>query len=250
MEFRFGSDHVAITHPDREALLAEVDRRLAERRGFALATLNLDHMVKLRHDAAFRAAYQRQDIVVADGNPVVWLSRLARRPVSLVPGADLVLPMAQAAARQGVSVALIGSTAAAIDRAAAALTAQVPGLAVACTIAPSFGFDPEGDEAAAILTRLRDKDVGLAFIALGAPKQERLAARGRALAPRTSFASIGAGLDFIAGTQHRAPAGFRALSLEWLWRALMQPRRMIPRYAACAAILPGEAARALRQRMG
>ncbi|WP_259444716.1 WecB/TagA/CpsF family glycosyltransferase [Neotabrizicola shimadae] len=250
MEFRFGSDRVTITHPDRAALLTEVDRRLAAGRGFALATLNLDHMVKLRHDPAFRAAYQRQDIVVADGNPVVWLSRLARRPVSLVPGADLVLPLAEAAARHGVPVALIGSTDVSLNRAAAALKAQVPGLTVACTIAPSFGFDPEGEEAAAILTRLRDENVGLAFIALGAPKQERLAARGRALSPRTGFASIGAGLDFLAGTQHRAPAGFRALSLEWLWRALMQPRRMIPRYMACAAILPGEAARALRQRTG
>jgi UDP-N-acetyl-D-mannosaminuronic acid transferase (WecB/TagA/CpsF family) len=53
------------------------------------------------------------------------------------------------------------------------------------------------------------------------------------------FASIGAGLDFIAGKQPRAPLWVRRLALEWLWRALSSPRRMLPRYARCVAILPG-----------
>lgn len=250
LEFRFAGEPLTITHADRASALAEVGRRLAARQGFALATLNLDHMVKLHRDPAFRAAYARQDIVVADGNPVVWLSRLSGRPVGLVPGADLVVPLAELAAAQGVRVALVGSTPEALDAAAAALQARVPGLAIACAIAPPFGFDPDGGAAADVLHRLKDEDIGLAFLALGAPRQERLAARGRDLAPLTGFASIGAGLDFLGGTQHRAPALFRAMSLEWLWRSLMQPRRMVPRYAACAAILPGEAARAVLQRLG
>lgn len=250
LEFRFAEHRLTITHADRAAALAEVGRRLAAHRGFALATLNLDHLVKLRRDPAFRTAYARQDIVVADGNPVVWLSRLAGRPVDLVPGADLVVPLAQLAAGCGARVALVGSTVETLEAATADLQARVPGLDVACTIAPPFGFDPDSEAAGALLSRLREDSIGLAFLALGAPKQERLAARGLDLAPQTGFASIGAGLDFLAGTQHRAPALVRALSLEWLWRSLMQPRRMIPRYAACAAILPGEAARALRQRMG
>lgn len=248
MEFRFDSEVVRITHSDRGSALAEIGRRMTSGRGFALATLNLDHMVKLRRDPAFLDAYRRHDIVVADGNPVVWLTRLAGQPVRLLAGADLVLPLAQAAAAAGTPVALVGSTEAALAGAAKFLSAQVPGLTIACTIAPSFGFDPEGEEAAAILERLRKDGIGLALLAFGAPKQERLAARGRDLAPATGFASVGAGLDFLAGTQIRAPRLVRALSLEWLWRALTQPRRMIPRYAACAAILPGEALRALRQR--
>jgi UDP-N-acetyl-D-mannosaminuronic acid transferase (WecB/TagA/CpsF family) len=60
------------------------------------------------------------------------------------------------------------------------------------------------------------------------------------------FASIGAGLDFLAGRQHRAPAWVRRLRLEWLWRALSSPRRLIPRYTKCLAILPGEVVKALR----
>jgi exopolysaccharide biosynthesis WecB/TagA/CpsF family protein len=95
---------------------------------------------------------------------------------------------------------------------------------------------------------LAAQKVGLCFIALGAPKQEVFAALGRQIAPEVGFASIGAGLDFIAGTQERAPVWVRKLALEWLWRALSSPRRMVPRYAACAAILPLEIAAAVRLR--
>ncbi|MFN3723556.1 MAG: WecB/TagA/CpsF family glycosyltransferase, partial [Paracoccaceae bacterium] len=73
---------------------------------------------------------------------------------------------------------------------------------------------------------------------------------GRAQAPAIGFCGFGAGLDFVAGQQTRAPVWMRRLALEWLWRALSAPRRLIPRYAACAAILPGHVVAALRQRGG
>jgi UDP-N-acetyl-D-mannosaminuronic acid transferase (WecB/TagA/CpsF family) len=62
------------------------------------------------------------------------------------------------------------------------------------------------------------------------------------------FASVGAGLDFIAGHQTRAPEWWRRFALEWLWRTVSSPRRLLPRYAACAAILPGQVLAALRLR--
>ena len=124
----------------------------------------------------------------------------------------------------------------------------MPGLEVACRIAPPFGFDPEGPGADAILRQVADSGARLCFIALGAPKQERFAARGRAVAPGVGFASIGAGLDFLSGTQVRAPLWVRRLALEWLWRLLGQPRRMLMRYLQCIGILPGHLVRALMQR--
>ncbi len=234
--------------PDRAALMAEVGRRFAAGEGFALATINLDHLVKLRRDAAFAAAYAAQDLVVADGNPVVWLSRLARRPVALVPGSELVVPLAGLAARAGVAVALVGSTEGALRAAGAELERRVPGLRIAARIAPPMGFDPDAPGAAAVLERIGTSGARLVFLALGAPKQERLAARGRAALPAVGFASIGAGLDFLAGTQVRAPAWVRAIAMEWLWRMLSNPRRLARRYAECALILPSEAARAWQMR--
>jgi exopolysaccharide biosynthesis WecB/TagA/CpsF family protein len=251
MEFAgAGGWTIRINTPDRAALLEAVRGRLRAGEGFALATLNLDHLVKLRRDPAFAAAYAAQDLVVADGNPIVWLSRLARRPVALVPGSELVVPLARVAAEEGAPVALVGSTAPALEAAGAVLKRAAPGLEIAAQIAPPMGFDPEGATAEALLSEVRQSGARLVFLALGAPRQERLAARGRALAPGIGFASIGAGLDFLAGTQRRAPRWVRALALEWLWRMLSNPLRLAPRYARCAAILPGEAARAWSLRGG
>lgn len=239
---------IAVTVPDADRLLAAVGERLSAGRGFTLATLNLDHLVKLRRDAAFRDAYRAADFVVADGNPVVWLARLAGAPVSLVTGADLVEPLCRTAAATGTSVAFFGSDDETLDIAARRLAAAVPGLRIVMRRAPPLGFDPEGDGAAADIEALAASGAGLCLLALGAPRQERFAARAHAALPGCGFASIGAGLDFIAGRQHRAPRWLRALALEWLWRMLSNPARLAGRYASCFAILPGLAADALAQR--
>ncbi|MDZ7711576.1 MAG: WecB/TagA/CpsF family glycosyltransferase [Roseovarius sp.] len=248
MELRAADITIRIAPRDRAALEAEVARRLAAREGFALATVNLDHMVKLRHDPAFRAAYARHDLIVADGNPIVWLSRLARRPVGLVPGSDMVVPLARAAQAAGASVALVGGTEASLRGASERLMAQVPGLRIVAQIAPPMGFDSSGAQGAEVIEALGASGAGLCLLALGAPKQEIFAARAHAALPHLGLAGIGAGLDFLSGAQRRAPLWMRRLALEWLWRMLLQPRRLIPRYARCALILPGLAVQAWRQR--
>lgn len=250
MYFEFGDKRISVNIVGRPQLEHEVLVRLKEASGFALATINLDHLVKLEQDADFLAAYAAHDLVVADGHPVVWLSRVAGRPVQLMPGSDMVVPLCRLAVQAGVSVALVGSTREALSDARQTLLAEVPGLDVTWCHAPSGVFDPDSEEAAEILSTLNRKKVGLCFLALGAPKQERLAARGRGLAPGVGFASVGAGLDFLGGHQRRAPAWVRRLALEWLWRALSSPSRMIPRYLKCLAILPKHTLMALRLRQG
>ncbi len=229
---------VFVNGPNRAVLLEEVRDRLRRGTGFAIATLNLDHLVKLRASAAFRRAYQRQDLVVADGNPIVWLSHLAGTPVSLVTGSDLVEPLASLAAREQVPVALLGATSETLARAATALRDRNPGLEIVACLAPGQGFDAEGAEAGEMIEALRRSGARLVFLALGAPRQEMFAARCREALPEMGFASIGAGLDFVAASQHRAPLWMRRIALEWLWRMLSNPRRLAGRYLWCAAALP------------
>jgi exopolysaccharide biosynthesis WecB/TagA/CpsF family protein len=248
MDFEVAGQTVTVNMPTQAALLAEITRRLRAGQGFALATLNMDHLVKLAASPDFARVYAAQDLVVADGRPVVALSRLARRPVDLVPGSDLVLPLARLAAAMAVPVVLVGSTDIALADAERVLCAAAPGLRITLRLAPSAPFDPGGDEAAAILHQIKAQGPCLCFLALGAPKQETLALRGRTLAPQAGFASVGAGLDFLGGHQLRAPVWMRAVALEWLWRMLGDPRRMAPRYARSFAILPGQVWRALRLR--
>lgn len=238
---------IVVNATHRDALLDDLEARLAQGQGFSLATLNLDHLVKFRQQA-FRNAYARHSHVTADGNPVVWLLRLAGQRVELIPGADLVAPVAERAAKTGAPVALLGSTEASLARAAEALIARHPDLNVVARIAPPMGFDPEGAGADAAIAELEAAGARLCFLALGAPKQEIFAARAAAALPQTGFLSIGAGLDFLSGAQVRAPQIARALALEWLWRLLRNPGRLARRYAACFAILPRAAWHALQVR--
>jgi exopolysaccharide biosynthesis WecB/TagA/CpsF family protein len=247
---KYGSTpyQVEVNTPTRDALFHSVRDRLAAGQGFALATLNLDHLTKLPCDPDFLTAYRAHDLVVADGRPVVWLAAMAKEKLELMPGSDMILPLCALCAELGVPVALVGSSDAALEGAAAALQERVTGLRVSYTHAPPYGFDPTGAQAGKIFEDLEKSGARLCFIALGAPKQEIFAARGRAMAPSIGFASIGAGLDFLSGHQVRAPRIMRALALEWLWRALQSPVRMVPRYAKCFAMLPGLMMQALRQR--
>src|SRR6056297_2986864 len=108
-ETETGRGAVTVTAPDRAALLSDLAARFEAREGFTVATINLDHVIKLAHDRAFREAYAVQTHVTADGNPIVWLSRLAgQSEVTLVPGADLIEPVAALATVRGVPVGLFG----------------------------------------------------------------------------------------------------------------------------------------------
>lgn len=249
MQFSFSDGQsVRINCPDSRTLLAGVRERLAKGRGFALATLNVDHLQRLGEDRDFREAYGAHDLICADGNPIVWLAKLAGRPMRLAPGSDLVLPLAHVAAEKGLPIALIGSSAESLALAAQAMQRQVPGLNVGLTHAPGFPFDPTGPEADRIIEAIRRSGARLCFLALGAPRQEVFAIRARDALGNVGFASIGAGLDFLSGHQRRAPRLFRKARMEWVWRMLSDPKRLSGRYAKGFAVLPGHAAAALRQR--
>lgn len=234
----------------RRALLSDLRGRLVSGLGFAVATMNLDHVVKLRRDPAFRQAYAAQTHVTADGRPIVWMSALARRPVELVTGSDLVEPLMALCADQGAPVAVVGSTRDALDRAAARLQERCPALRIAALISPPMDFDPEGPGLKTVLDELVHSGARVCFLALGAPKQEVFAARARLALTDMGFVSVGAGIDFVAGVQVRAPRLVRALALEWAWRLAGNPRRLARRYVACAGVLPGLFQTALLCRFG
>ena len=241
--------HIRVNVTSQHGLLQDLEQRLCKKQGFCLATLNLDHVVKLRQPGPFRDAYTKHTHVTADGRPIVWLSRLAGHSVQLIPGSDLMLPLIELAARRKVPIAFFGSSQDALDRAAETLLAQFPGLNIAARIAPPMGFDPQSALADTFIAQIRASGAQLVFLALGAPKQEVFATRAFEVMPQVGFASIGAGVDFIAGEQTRAPRIVRALAGVWLWRLSQDPSRLLSRYLACFAILPSLTSRAIRARL-
>jgi len=207
-------------------------------------TLNLDHIVKMRKDAVFRGAYMRAGLVTADGFPIVLASQLQGKRVSRVTGSDLIAPISAEAARSGKSVYLFGSSSQVLIKASRLLHECNAGLMIAGVFAPPQGFNPTSEDARRCIETIGNSGADLCFVALGAPKQELFADFGKSLLPNVSFVCIGAGLDFIAGAQVRAPHWMQRWWLEWLWRAGSDPRRLLYRYLLCMAALPGILARA------
>ena len=207
-------------------------------------TLNLDHVVKLRKDAKFRAAYSRVELITADGFPIVWACALRGKRVSRVAGSDLIAPICAEASRSGKSIYLFGSSLQVLGKAFRLLVERNPGLKIAGIFAPPQGFDPTSEDARRCIETIGGSGADICFVALGAPKQELFSDYGKSFLPNVSFVCIGAGLDFIAGAQVRAPHWMQRWGLEWLWRASSDPRRLLYRYVLCMLALPGILARA------
>ena len=219
--------------------LAEVRRRARAAQPFTFFTLNLDHLVKLRTDPVFRAAYRGATFVCADGWPVALLARRGGRSVERTTGADLLLPLCEAAAADGHPIYLFGSTDESLTRAQTALRERYPGLDIRGRYAPPFGFDPQSPSADEAADRIAASGARVVFVALGAPKQELFAARAAARHGGLGLICVGAALDFLSGTQVRAPRLFQRLGLEWSWRLAHDPRNLGQRYARCAWLLAG-----------
>jgi exopolysaccharide biosynthesis WecB/TagA/CpsF family protein len=214
---------------------------------FSVCTLNLDHVVQLQQRPDFRAAYRRARFVTADGFPIVVLSRLLGAPIRRTTGADLVEPVCNLARERGLSIFLLGSNDRTLAIAKKRLSQRFRGLEVAGYYAPGANFDPYSSEADFAIDRIRASGAKLCFIALGAPRQELFAARCLDKLNGTGLLCIGAALDFIAGTQTRAPSLSQKCGLEWAWRMLREPRRLGPRYARCIAAVPRLVARTIPQ---
>ena len=237
-----------VNKKSRKELIDAIRECLKSGLGFAVATVNLDHLVKLRTSETFRTAYAAQTFIVADGNPIVWLSKLAAKPVELVPGSELIEPICKIAAQEGIPVAFLGTTQEALELAKNNLCYQNPNLQIVEMLSPPKDFDPDSAEADEYIEKIKRSGAKICFLALGAPKQEVLASRAVKNSGGCGFISIGAGLDFLAGSQIRAPSWVRKIAMEWFWRMATNPARLAKRYFLCLKLLPFMAVQALGSR--
>jgi N-acetylglucosaminyldiphosphoundecaprenol N-acetyl-beta-D-mannosaminyltransferase len=215
----------------RRQTLDRVFASLQQGRGGWVVTPNVDILRRCRHDQELREAARTADLVLADGQPLVWASRIAGTPLpERVAGSDLVVPLCRMAARAGRSVFLLGGNPGTAEAAAARFEEAARGLRIAGTYCPPIGFQSSPAERTEIRRLLLDARPDIVLVALGAPKQERLIRELRPLLPSAWFFGVGISLSFVAGDVRRAPPLVRAAGLEWAHRLIQEPRRLWTRY--------------------
>lgn len=205
-----------------------------------VVTPNVDHTVMLQHHEGLRQAYGEASLILADGHPVVFASRLLRKPLpERVPGSDLV-PRLFAAARseRPLRVFLLGAAPGVGQRAAKNIEQRWPAVQVVDTYSPPLGFERDDVENAHILERIAAVNPDVLVVGLGAPKQELWVHRHRSSLRASVALCVGATIDFLAGEKTRAPRWIQRLGLEWCHRMLSEPRRLVKRYAHDAWVFP------------
>lgn len=224
--------------PDTDHAVLHIIAAAKRRASFNCVTLNLDHLVKLRVNEAFRSAYRSARFLTADGAPVAAMARRDHPTFRRTTGADMLVPLIESAATEGIGVYLFGTSETVLTRLVDILSLKTGGrLKIKGFQAPSANLDVDGPEAAEAIERIRASGAALCFVMLGAPKQELFSQRAVDAGLRCGFINVGAAGDFLAGSQRRAPIFMQRLGLEWLWRLGSNPRRLGPRYLACAVLM-------------
>ncbi len=227
-----------------EVVLGWANTRAGDSSVRYVVTPNLDHVIRLREDPAFRRAYQDASLVVADGMPLVVAGRVFGEPLpERVAGSDLVPRLFDHASRDRnaspLRVYLLGAAPGVADRAAVRIEQRWPGVRIAGTHSPPLGFEDDHAENERILERIADSKPEVLLVGLGAPKQELWVWSHRSRIAANVVLCIGATIDFLAGERSRAPRWMQESGLEWLYRVGTEPRRLATRYARNALALPG-----------
>ena len=205
-----------------------------------VVTPNVDHTVLLRDDELLQCAYDEADLVLADGHPIVWASRLLGQPVpERVPGSDLV-PTLFSAIPDGreLRVFLLGAAPGVARRAARKMVERWPNVTTVGVYSPPRGFESDSDECEIILGRIALCRPDVVIIGLGALKQEHWVYRHRQEIRASVALCVGATIDFLAGEQNRAPVWMQRAGVEWIHRMCSDPRRLVKRYARDAWVFP------------
>lgn len=185
-----------------------------------LVTINGEIALLANKNPDLKDAIERAGLVIPDSTNIVWCGRLKGGNFKeRTPGSDLVYRLAALAARNDYSLFLLGGKDDVAQKASDALIRKFPGLKVVGT----SNADPDD---ANLIAKITESKPDILLVAYGAPKQEVWLRDNLSKLPVTLGVGVGGTFDMLAGILPRAPKIFRALSLEWLWRLIIQPSRI------------------------
>jgi len=197
-----------------------------------VVTPNVDHIVQFQTDLVAYKIFQQSDFIFADGMPLVWLSRII--PKGSLPGRvtgnDLLPELCKEASKIGLRVAFIGGKSGTPERAGENMMKRFPGLIVAGSYCPPWGFEIDSKETDHIINLINIWKPDILFLGVGTPKQEKWAYDNKDRLSTKAILCVGAALGYAAGMIPRAPLLFQRLGFEWLWRMFLEPKRLWKRY--------------------
>ena len=201
-----------------------------ERRSFAVSALAVHGLVEATANPELRDMINTIDLVTPDGQPVRWAMNLLHNAGlrERVCGSDLTWMVCREAARAEIGLYVFGSTRDTCERLVATLENSFPGIRIV-GVQPDRFRDATAEEDEEDVRRINASGAGIVLVGRGCPRQERWVAmhRGRVHA---AMLAVGAAFDYFAGNIKRPPRWMQRAGLEWSYRLLQEPRRLLGRY--------------------
>lgn len=206
-----------------------IDNHVEDLRGKYICVSNVHTTVMAYENEHYQTVQNSAAMCLPDGAP---LSRYSRKKgykeAKRVTGPDLMIELFLLSQKRGYSHYFYGATQNTLDTMRGVIEQDYPNMHIAGMYSPPFRrlTDAEDEE---VIKQINDAHPDFVWVGLGAPKQEEwmYAHRDRIDAV---MIGVGAGFNYMAGYIKRAPKWMQALSLEWLYRLIQDPRRLWKRY--------------------
>jgi N-acetylglucosaminyldiphosphoundecaprenol N-acetyl-beta-D-mannosaminyltransferase len=218
----------SIDRLDMEQTLAAVESIIVAGKFTQHMAINAAKLVTMHDDPKLTRIVDGCGLVNADGQAVVWASRMLGDPLpERVAGIDLMLGLLGLAERKGYRVFFLGARADVLETAIGRITQRHPALQIA---GARDGYFAHGDEPE-VCRQIRASHPDILFVAMSSPRKEYFLGEYGPSLGAPFVMGVGGSIDVIAGVTRRAPLAMQRMGLEWLYRLLQEPRRMFRRYA-------------------
>lgn len=209
--------------------LARCEELIADGAFAQHVSMNAAKLIAMRDDPELSEIVARCELVSADGQSVVWASRILGQPLpERVAGVDLMQELLALAERRGYRVYILGAKRQVLESAIGHIRSRHPALAVAGYRDGYFS----DDQMESVAQEVRVARPHILFVAISSPRKEYFLGRyGRDIGVPFVM-GVGGSIDVVAGLVRRAPARWQRLGLEWLYRLGQEPRRLLRRYVA------------------
>lgn len=214
---------------DMESTVAYLKSNLESLRGKYICVSNVHTTVMAFRNEEYRNVQNLAAMALPDGKPLSMVSKnRGFQEAKRVPGPDLMPRIFELSKETGYRHFFYGSKEETLEKMKDNLLKKYPYLQIAGMYAPPFR-DLTEEEDQKIIRQINTARPDFIWVALGAPKQEKWM---HAHMDKVSgvMLGVGAAFDFTAGTVKRAPKWVQELCLEWFYRILQDPKRLIPRY--------------------
>jgi N-acetylglucosaminyldiphosphoundecaprenol N-acetyl-beta-D-mannosaminyltransferase len=221
---------VGVDPVNQDRAMAVIERWIATRDRQYVCVSGIHGVMESQQDEGVRAIHNGAGLVVPDGMPLVWLSRLhGFGEVDRVYGPDLLLACCHRSLATGHRHYFYGGGPGVPEQLIARLRTRFPGLQVAGGFSPPFrALAPEED--GAVVRQINAAQPDIVWVGLSTPKQERWMAEHRNRLDAPVLIGVGAAFDFHAGLKRQAPRWMQRSGLEWVFRLFSEPRRLWRRY--------------------